>query len=217
MSALGALFAAVLVTAVAAPAARTAPAAALPVRPARVLARYVRALAEQPQPKLLSFLYQVEQLGLRNMTQTHRVYRAGRKERDETLTVDGYELDRPAIRIFGDRRSRYDVAAIAPTPAGYKFAFKYAFRGPGGYSFVFSTEPRAPSSFAVSEITIDGRSFLPSVVRFNLAGNGAHGFGELVYGRSDAYWLVREARVAARLGDGSRALTTSTRATSSTQ
>jgi hypothetical protein len=171
--------------------------------PEAVLANYAVALAKQERPKAVSFVYQVEQLGPRNMAQTHRVYRAGRNERDETLIVDGVVLERPAIRILADRIDRYAVAAVAPRLGAYTFTFESLERGPNGYTFIFRTEPHGAARFAVSEVAIDGRSFLPVSVRFTLSGNGAHGTGELLYGRAEGYWLVREARVSAHLADGS--------------
>jgi hypothetical protein len=170
-----------------------------------VLQRYATALAALALPKAISFDYTVEQLGLRNLEQTHRVYRSGVRERDETVIVDGYTLGRPAIRIFSNRTYRYAVGSIAPALGAYAFDFAGVVRTNGGYGYVYRTEPHAAASFAVSEIEIDGRSFLPSIVRFRIAGDGARGSGSIVYGRSDMYWVVREARVNAHLSDGTAA------------
>ncbi|MBD5656552.1 MAG: hypothetical protein IAI50_15430 [Candidatus Eremiobacteraeota bacterium] len=178
-------------------------AVALP--PGVVLQRYAAALAALPRPKSISFDYTVEQLGLRNLEQTHRVYRSGLRERDETVVVDGYVLTRPAIRIFNNRTYRYDISSIAPKAATYAFVFAGVVRTNDGYGYVYRTAARAPGSFAVSEIEIDGRTFLPSIVRFKIAGGGAHGSGALQYGRSELYWVVREVRVNARLTDGTTA------------
>ena len=180
-----------------------APIAALP--PSVALARYAFALGLLRKPKALSFEYTVEQLGLRNLEQTHRVYRSGLRERDETLVVDGYTLKRSAVRIFTDRTYRYDVQSVAPTEATYAFAFAGLVRTGDSYGYAFRTEPRALGPFAVSEIVIDGRTFLPAVVRFKIAGAGARGSGVLQYGRSDVYWVIREATVSAHLTNGTTA------------
>ena len=82
--------------------------AAPPLEPATVLARYADALAALKHPAAISFEFSVEQLGLRNLEQTHRVYRSGSDERDETLSVDGYALNYPAVRSFA-------IAAIVTT------------------------------------------------------------------------------------------------------
>lgn len=196
-----------LLVALAAGGARTADAPALETSqsPATVLARYARAIAKQPQPKAVSFVYAMEQLGPRDIAQTHRVYRSGRSERDETLAVDGVALTQPSIRILTNRNNRYAIDVVAPNLAAYVFKFSDLLRGPNGDAFVFRTEPRAARAFTVSEVEIDGHTYLPAAIRFRIAGNGAHGSGELLYGRTDIYWVVREARVSAHLHDGSLA------------
>lgn len=185
-----------------APQTESAPVARPSLRPALVLARYAAGLAAIKRPKVLAFQYTVEQLGLHNLEQSHRVYRSGVSERDETLVVDGYTLQYPSIRIFRNRIDRYDIVAVAPRPGPYAFVFSGLLPRAGGSAYVFKTARAAKSAFAVSEIEIDGRTFLPSVIRFRLAGNGARGSGELRYGRSEAYWLVRQAIVSARLTSG---------------
>lgn len=186
-------------------ASRSSPASRLPLASNTVLLRYAAALALLPRPKVISFDYTVEQLGLRNLEQTHRVYRSGLRERDETVLVDGYTLTRPAIRIFTNRTYRYDIASVAPAPGAYAFAFAGVVRASGGYGYVYRTAPRAAGSFAVSEVEIDGRTFLPSVVRFRIAGGGARGSGSLRYGRSEGYWVIREAQVNAHVTSGTNA------------
>jgi hypothetical protein len=173
--------------------------------PALVLARYKARLAALARPKSVVYQYTVEQLGFQNLEQAHRVYRNGGSERDETLMVDGYTLQYPSIRIFRNRSDRYDIGAVAPRPARYSFAYSRALAYGGGDSYVFRTVPVATGAFAVNEIEIDGRTFLPSVVRFKIAGNGARGSGELRFGPSQRYWLVRQASVNAHLPHGASA------------
>jgi hypothetical protein len=174
--------------------------------PRVVLARYARALARLKHPPTLAFDYAVEQLGLRNMEQTHRVYRSGRSERDETLIVDGYPLQRPAIRIFANRTYRYDVSGVAPRAPRYRFVSTGAIsRGSSSFDYVFKTVPLGAASFAVSEVVIDGTRFLPSRIRFKIAAAGARGSGQLTYEAVDGYWVVRQALVDARLPNGSTA------------
>jgi hypothetical protein len=170
--------------------------------PSIVLEHYAASLAALKHPKALSFDYQVEQLGLHDMEQTHHVYRSGLHERDETIVVDGFTLPRPAVRILANRSDRYDIGAVAPTPAGYTFKYSGVVLNGENVAYVFGTEPRSARSFAVSEVVIDGHTFLPNVVRFKLAGYGAHGSGELVYGPADVFWLVRQAQVNAHLTSG---------------
>jgi len=182
--------------------ARTAHPAARPsLAPALVLARYAHALAMLRRPRSVSFQYSVEQLGLRNLEQTHRVYRSGLRERDETLAADGQSLPIPSIRIIENRMDRYDILAVAPRPSAYAFTFVARNRR----AYVFKTVPRSPRAFMIDSVEIDRTTFLPAVVRFAIAGNGARGAGELRYGSADRYWVVRQAQVTAHLTDGSRA------------
>jgi len=173
--------------------------------PAAVLARYDQALATLKRPPMLSFEYSVEQLGLHNIEQTHRVYRSGLNERDETLVVDSYTLKAPEVRILANRTNHYDVAAVAPKVADYAFAFAGTRRDATGYTYLFHTTPRATQSFDVDEVEIDGRTFLPSLLRFKIAGGGGRGSGELAYGSTDAFWVIRSAVVNVHLTNGTTA------------
>jgi hypothetical protein len=203
--ALGALLGAACFVALAVPGA-TAP-ASIPLTPVAILERYEASLAALKRPRVLSFDYSVEQLGLKNMEQTHRVYRSGLNERDETLVVDGFALPRPAVRIIANRHYRYDINVVAPTSAAYAFQYSgVALDGDGeGSSYVFRTKPSVAGAFTVSEIEIDTRTFLPKVVRFKISGDGAHGSGELTYGAAESYWVVRQAQVNAHLTSGALA------------
>ena len=183
-------------------AAPRAPTVAAPLEPATVLARYGDALAALRSPPAVSFEFSVEQLGVHNIEESHRVYRSGSKERDETLSIDGYPLKNPAVRIFLNRGYRYDVASLAPKPEAYDFSFSGVLRTGDHYAYSFATQPHAPASFAVTGVTIDGRSFLPSVVRFHASGGNAHASGRLHLVGSHGYWVVSEATADARLADG---------------
>jgi hypothetical protein len=192
------------VAARAVPRAESAP-HAHPLSATAVLARYAHALATVKRAPVVAFDYAVEQLGLRNMEQTHRVYRSGRSERDETLIVDGYELQAPSIRIINNRTYRYDIAAVAPRPGAYRFVYTGAIAHGSNFIYVFRTAPFASPAFAVTEVEIDGVRFLPSAVRFKLAGNNARGSGTLAYESHGGYWVVRDAVVDARLTSGATA------------
>ncbi len=185
------------------PAARET--SATPLGAAAVMTRYLAALAALRRPPAVSFEFALSQLGLHDMEQTHRVYRSGRSERDETLAIDGYTLKAPSVRIINGRSPHYDIATVAPRPDTYRFTPVAARKTPGGYAYVFRTALRRPRAFGVREIEVDSRSFLPAVVRFATTGNGARGAGELRYGRAELYWVVREAAITARLRDGKRA------------
>src|SRR5271156_347480 len=173
--------------------------------PSNVVARYVAALASVSRPRAVTFEYTVEQLGPRDLSQRHRVYREGVDERDETLIVDGVQLSRPAIRIFANRGYSYDVGTMAPRPADYLFTLTSELRGEGGAAYIFHSTPRVPAAFSVREIAVDARTYLPFVIRFRVSTADASGNGFVAYGRADSYWVVREAKVSVTLANGAKA------------
>jgi len=187
------------------PRSTPAPAGPRPLAAQAVLAKYARALHAVERPSAISYVYAVEQLGLRNMEQTHRVYRSGLNERDETLIVDGYTLKRPSVRIIANRTNRYDIAAVAPKPSSYRFVYRGTVAHGGAYAYRFATAPFGGSAFAVTEIELDGARFLPLVIRFKIAGGDARGQGELAYEPNGRFWVVRDARVSAHLKGGATA------------
>lgn len=173
-----------------------------PLDGASVLVAYARALVQASPPPNVTFEYSVEQLGVRDMQQAHRVYRSAQAERDETLAIDGHPLKAPAVRIFSNRVNRYAIGRVAPAPAGYTFAFRGAVNEPQAYGYWFATQPRGAASYAVTDVEIDGRAFLPRRINFKIGGANARGSGALSYGRVDRYWVILEADVSAHLADG---------------
>jgi hypothetical protein len=173
-----------------------------PLAPQLVLQNYQAALASVAHPPTVSFEYSVEQLGLRNMEQTHRVYRRGLAERDETLVVDGYHLKAPSVRIIASRTNRYEIDRIAPKLSDYDFRFVGAVNENNAYGYVFQTQSRATTPYAITEVEVDGRSFLPRTIHFRIAGDGARGSGVLNYDLVDKYWVVQSAEVSAHLSSG---------------
>jgi hypothetical protein len=187
------------------PAGADAPQASDFLTPAQIMARYSAALAAAKKPKAMSFDYSVEQLGLRNLVQTHHVYRSALDERDETRIVDGSLLPRPAVRIIVNRVYRYDLHAIAPTTAVYNFAYAGARLDGDDVTYLFRTKPAAARSFAVDKIEVDGRSFLPKLVHFKISNGSVHGSGQIAYARVETYWVVMDARVTVHLQQGALA------------
>jgi hypothetical protein len=157
--------------------------------PEAVLVRYVEALDTLPIPRTLSFQYTVEQLGGHDIEQTHRVYRSGTDERDETLVIDGEKATPPQVRIYHARRDRYALTNVAPRPDGYDFTYVGKRTTGTSVSYVFRTTPRTPGPFSVIEVTIDGTRFLPSSVSFRTDQSGVLGSGEITYGPSGRYWV----------------------------
>ncbi len=167
------------------PAAASAVPAAL--APSVILARYAAALTKIKEPKVISFDYTLEQTGLRMLAQTHRVFRSGSDERDETLTVDGKRLAPPKIRIFRGRRNRYTVGLLAPRPADYTFRYVGARKDARHLDYVFRVTAKSGRSFSVTGLTLDGVRFLPLTIAFTTTVND--GAGSIAFGSNARWWV----------------------------
>jgi hypothetical protein len=177
-----------------------APPEAPAIEPAAILQRYADALAILERPHSMIFEFSVDQVGLNNLEETHRVYRAGLRERDETLSTDGVILKTPTIRILPNNAYKYDVLALAPKPADYKFIYDGRRTAAGRAVYAFATEPVNPGPFAVTNVLIDAVRFLPVVITFNTRANNAKGSGRVTFAPSGRYWVAREATVSAKVG-----------------
>lgn len=160
-----------------------------PLPPEVVLARYTHVLEAVRLPTTISFQYTVEQLGGRDIEQTHRVYRSGTEERDETLQVDGEKVIPPSVRFFRGRRDRYAITNVAPRIETYDFKYVGPHTLGSKIDYVFSTTPRTPGAFAVTNVTIDGTRFLPLAVTFRTRQGSVVGTGTITYAASGKYWL----------------------------
>jgi hypothetical protein len=172
----------------------------LPSLSATVIERYADALAKLERPKAMIFEYSVEQSGLHPLEETHRIYRSGLRERDETLVADGVALKIPAVRVVPNSAYKYDVLALAPKPADYTFVYTGKRTAFGRQVFAFRTNPVAASRFAVSDVLIDAQRYLPLVIAFSSASANVKGKGRVQFGASGRYWVAREASVSARAG-----------------
>ncbi len=171
------------------------------VPPSLVLQRYEEALAQIKPPPNVIFEYAVEQSGLRNLEQTHRVYRSGGRERDETLRVNGLPLKPPRVRVF-QTPNHYDVTLLAPRPGDYTFSYTNRSIQGGRAVYTFRTELQKVASFAVTSIDVDAEHYLPLTVRFRSVNGGTKGNGHVTYAPESKYWLPREASVEARTAAG---------------
>ena len=179
-------------------AAPKAPPPPVELPPTVVLARYAAALARLREPRIVSFDYMLEQTGTRTMEQSHRVFRKGTNERDETLAVNGKRLAPPSVRIFRGRRNRYSVLTLAPRLEKYTFAYVGPKRNGGHIDYVFSLEPKAAARFAITLVTIDGVHFLPSSLAFH---TGSHaGTGTFNFGGRASWWVPFGATAHAKIG-----------------
>lgn len=164
-----------------------------------VLERYASRLLTTEVPKTMVFTYSVSQAGPQSLEQTHRMYRSGELVRDETLQVDGQALKIKITRI-ARYRNRYSIENLAPRMTEYAFLFLRSIRGAGGYSYVYKAVPLgATGSFVVLGMTIDGRSFLPSEIRFKSASGTIKGTGSIAFARSGKYWVPTGAAVHATI------------------
>jgi hypothetical protein len=162
-----------------------------------VLQRYAAKLLRAEEPKVLIFTYTVSQAGPYDIEQTHRVYRSGELVRDETLMVDGVRSKATRIARY---RNRYTLDNLAPRMTQYAFLFQRAVRSGSSLSYEYQAVPLSPQgAFAIDGMTIDGRSFLPSILRFHVAGV-RKASGTITFGRSGKYWVPVSAGVQARIG-----------------
>lgn len=164
-----------------------------------VLDRYFARLNLIEQPKAVIFQYSVSQSGPNNIEQTHRVYRSGGMQRDETLAVDGVALKPSSIRI-STYRDRYAIETLAPRAALYTFLFLRADRVAHHIEYRYSALPLARlRGFAATSFTIDGDSYLPSAIGFSTARGAASGVGTVSYAKAGRYWMPVEVTVTARI------------------
>jgi hypothetical protein len=164
------------------------------------VARYETSLAKVHEPRTFTVEYTLEQTGIRSLEQTHRIFRAGNDERDETIAVNGTRATKPAVRIFRGRPYRYAVTRVAPQPARYDFGFVGMRKNGRHADYVFRLTPKTPSKgFTYTQVAIDGVTFLPSSVAFT---SGVNAGGTVTYAKSDKYWVATGASASARLPAG---------------
>lgn len=179
-------------------------AAALNAAPAQldsevVIQRYARTLLRLSAPKVLVFSYSVSQAGPTDIEQTHRIYRSGDLVRDETLLVDGAK--QKTIRI-ARYRNRYTLTNLAPRLTEYTFLFEGATRSGSTLQYAYKAVPNAPaaSGFIIDGMVIDGKTYLPSLIRFHTIAPGARGDGTVTFVPSGKYWVPQVVNIEAALG-----------------
>jgi hypothetical protein len=155
--------------------------------PAAVLQRYAAALQKVRDPEVITFDYKLEQTGLRTALQTHRVFRSGNDERDETLTVDGKRVTPPKVRIFRGRRNRYTIGLLAPRAAEYTFAYIGPRKDGHHVDYLFRVTPTVIRPFIATDVAIDGVRFLPLSIGFSTVSN--EGSGTITFGLNTRWWV----------------------------
>jgi len=162
-----------------------------------VLGRYLAALGSVKQPPYVVFSYRVSQAGAHNIEQTHRIFRGGSKERDETVSVEGDPVKTVQVVAVDDR---YAVGRLAPRTGAYTFLFLQTRRHGKHLDYVYATEPLTPSNFTMNEVVVDGESYLPSLIRFTSVARGVHASGSIAYAKAGRYWMPIVATAAASIG-----------------
>jgi hypothetical protein len=194
-----ALLLAVGALAAAAPSPSPAPSSS-PPSPAAVVAKYRAALAGLREPGVFTVEYTLVQTGTRTLEQTHRIFRSGSNERDETLAVNGTRSTSPVVRIF-HRTYRYTVGALAPKPGAYDFTYAGPHRDGKHVDYVFSLAPKQPKpGIRFTQVAIDGVTFLPESVAFVADQHAAR--GSVTFGKADRYWVARSANAQAKVPGG---------------
>jgi hypothetical protein len=170
-------------------------AAALALSPDAVLTKYEAALKAVHEPRIFTTEYTLEQTGTRTLEQTHRIFRSGNNERDETIAVNGTRTTRPQVRIFRGRRYRYTVSSLAPRPAAYDFHFVGTHRNGHHVDYVYDVTAKRPQAFSLTRVTIDGVAFLPNTVAFVTRDH--NGQGEITFAKSERWWVATGASASA--------------------
>lgn len=188
---------AVLALAFAALTAASAPTALTELDSQVVVNRYVQALASLEHPKATVFTYSVSQAGFRNLEETHRIFRSGTRQRDETLVVQRESLK--SVRMASGRIDRYAIERIAPRLESYAFLFMGTHRNGKHLDYVYSMAPLGSPGFVVKEVTIDGLTYLPSLVRFSMRTAKTTATGAIAYAKFAKYWMPTLATVSATI------------------
>lgn len=164
-----------------------------------VLERYAARLLTAEAPKAVVFSYNVSQAGPHNIEQTHRQYRSGELVRDETLIVDGQAL-RPKVTRIARYRDHYTLDGLAPRLTEYAFLFMRSYRSGNSYEYVYRAESLGtPGNFVIDGITIDGRTFLPSLIQFHTTSGSIDGTGSVAFAKAGKYWMPTTATAEATI------------------
>lgn len=176
--------------------------AGVPPAPPAVVAKYTAALAQLREPRVFTVDFTLEQTGTRTLEQTHRVFRSGTDERDETIAVNGNRSKTPVVRFFHNRPYRYTVAALSPRAAAYVFTYAGPHTDGKHVDYVFDLAPKSAvyPAFAFTQITIDGVTFLPQSVSFVFRQHD--GRGRVTFAKAERFWMARTATAEATVPGG---------------
>ena len=120
------------------------------------------------------------------------------------LSINGERFAAPEIRIFRGRGDRYAVGKLSPRPEEYAFTYVGPQRDGQHLDYVFDTVSRAAGAYAVTQVTIDGLSFLPSKISFRTKSGGVVGSGQIAYAKADKFWMPTSASARAEVSGKAR-------------
>ncbi|MGH7684566.1 MAG: hypothetical protein ACREMT_09495, partial [Vulcanimicrobiaceae bacterium] len=129
--------------------------------PEDVIARYQHALAIAKAPPAYICEYAVTDRGTHPTESAHRIFREGGRERDELVSYNGQALGHPEVRVFARRVDPYAVGMLSPRPETYAFTFVGAAHHGKAIEYVFNAFARGTPPYEVTQLTIDGSTFLP--------------------------------------------------------
>lgn len=174
-------------------------AAAILLTPEDVIARYQHALALAKGPAAYICEYSIVDRGTHPAESTHRIFREGGRERDELVSYNGQALGHPAVRIFARRVDPYAVTQLAPRPEAYAFTYVGAAHKGRNIQYVFNAFARGTPPYEVTQLTIDGSTFLPLSISFRTHSKNGDGSGEVTYQKVDRYWMPQTASARAEV------------------
>lgn len=154
-----------------------------------MLAKYAHALATLKAPVAYTFAYTVSHQGTSPLESEHQVFRQAGRERDEIVSYNRERLTHPEVRIFARRRDPYAIGFLAPHPGDYTFAYVAAAKRGRNVDYVFKTLARGSPEYEVTQITLDGTSFLPLEIMFRAKRGTVVGTGRIAYAKTDRYWM----------------------------
>lgn len=173
--------------------------AALLLTPEDVIARYQHALTLAKGPPAYICEYSIVDRGMHPTESTHRIFREGGRERDELISYNGQALGHPEVRIFARRVDPYAVGQLAPRPETYAFTYVGVAHHGRSVEYVFNAFAGGTPPYEVTQLTIDGNTFLPLKITFRTHSKAGEGRGEVTYQKVDRYWMPQTASARAEV------------------
>ena len=167
--------------------------------PEVVLTRYVQAIAGAGAPLAYTCEYNLVDRGTHPEESTHRIFRQGGHERDEIIGFNGESLSHPEVRIFKRRVDPYAVDELAPKPEAYAFTYVGEAHHGRSTEYVFNAFAKGTPRYEVTQLAIDGASFLPLRIAFRTHLGSVEGSGEVTYRKTERYWMPQTASARAEV------------------